>query len=220
MTFEKLNATRDVQAVGTGARCVFEHYLDLCWLHRFPDEIYLERFWAYPDVDRYWAAKKLVDHKLANPTSKVDSAGRQQFMQRLDAKKEPIAAIVSRLWGTTNDGKPRWPKSHWTGVRNLRDRARTLGAEYEDTYLQIYPVLCALVHPGATPFAGSFEWMEIQIGYGYFYMFHHAWRATEMTIEMLGIAPQIPQLNDFRFCLMKWLEQAEAVRRRMDEATP
>src|SRR5687768_818290 len=41
MTFEKLNATRDVQAVGTGARCVFEHYIDLCWLHKFPDEITL-----------------------------------------------------------------------------------------------------------------------------------------------------------------------------------
>src|SRR4051794_19859346 len=56
ITFERLNQTHDVQAVGAGARGIFEHYLDLKWFELKPDEIYLERFWAYPDVDRYLAA--------------------------------------------------------------------------------------------------------------------------------------------------------------------
>jgi hypothetical protein len=212
LTFEKLNAPRDMQAIGTGARCVFEHYLDLRWFERFPDECYMDRYWAFPDVDRYWAAKRAVDHKLATPASRIDVTHRQQFMDRLDAKNksETIPALVSRLWGTTKDGKPRWPKDHWTGMGNLRERAKALGPGYEDTYVQIYPTLCALVHPGATPYLGDFEWLEVQVGYGYFYTFHHAWEATELTIDLLGIEQHVPQLDAFRFNLMKWLEEAQA----------
>jgi hypothetical protein len=198
-----------MQAIGTGARCVFEHYLDLRWLQKFGDEIWLDRYWGYPNVDRYMAAKKVVEHKRKQPASKIDVTARQRFIDQLDARQEPMAALVSRLWGTTKS-IPRWP-SHWTGMGTLRDRARKIGPDEEDTYVQIYPVLCALVHPGATPYVGDFEWLEVQIGYGYFYTFWHSWKATEVVIELLGLASQVEQLEPFRYNLAKWMEEAQAV---------
>lgn len=218
LSFDKLNNTYDIQAIGTGARCVFEHYLDLRWFAKFSGDEYLDRFWAFPDVDRYRCAKRVVDYKLGNPESKIDVTKRQDFISRLDAQKGSMPALVARLWGTGRNGTPNWPKDHWTGVGNLRDRAKLLGVQYEDTYMEMYPTLCALVHPGPTPFVGDFEWLEIQVGYGYYYMFQHAWQATELTINLLGIEQQIPQLLPFRINLLQWLEESAAAHERCDSS--
>ena len=208
VSLEKLNQTHDVQAIGTGARCIFEHYLDLRWFKQFPADDYLEKFVAFPIIDRYSAAKRVVDYKTGNPKSAIDVTAHQNLMKNLDSQKEPPTATVVRLWGTDKNGKPKWPRDHWTGEGNLRDRAKKLGIDCEDTYIQMYPVLCALVHPGAGPMMGDFEWQEKQVGYGYFYAFHHSWEATELVIGMLGIEARISKLNSFKLNLAQWLEDA------------
>jgi hypothetical protein len=209
-SFEKLNQTLDMQAVGTGARCVFEHYLDLRWFEKFPDEFYLDRFWAFPEVDRYRAAKRLVDYKVEHPDSKIDDSVYRRFLARMDSAKEPLVSKVQSLWGDDQAQKPRWPRDHWSGEGNLRQRAKKLGRDCEDTYIQMYPTLCALVHPGATPMVGDFEWREKQIGYGYFYTFHHSWLASQLVINLLKIDRLIPQLEPFRVSLCQWLEESYA----------
>src|SRR4051794_38257333 len=58
----RLNTTRDAQAIGAGARAVFELYLDIRWFDRFPEPEWGVRWAAFPDVDRYQAAQKAVNH--------------------------------------------------------------------------------------------------------------------------------------------------------------
>lgn len=205
---EKLNQTRDMQGVGTAARSIFEHYLDLKWFQSFPEDLDLDRFWAFPEVERYWAAKKAVEHKAASTASQLNDLPYQEFVKRADAGSEPVPAKVARLWGVNNKNQPRWPRDHWTGVRSLRQRAAKLGPEFEDTYVQIYPTLCTLIHPTPTPLVGDFEWMETQVGFGYFHTFRHAWASTQVSIELLGI--DVPHLEPFQHQLTKWMEEAAA----------
>jgi hypothetical protein len=205
---EKLDQTRDLQAIGAAARSIFEHYLDLEWLARSADPGDVERFLAFADVDRYWAASKVIRHKSETQNSKVDTSSYESFMRQADAGQESVPARVVRLWGADVSGAPRWPREHWSGVRNLRERARRLGPEFEDTYVQMYPILCALIHPGPTPLRGDLTWLEAQVGYGYFYAFHHAWRGTTLTIETLGLVEGIPQLEPFMRNLAEWIEES------------
>ena len=88
-TLDKLNQTHDVQAVGAAARGIFEHYLDLKWFEKFPQPEYIERLCAHPDVIMYLAAKKVVDHKVQNPSSVVDS---------IRSKRSWIDATQSSQW--------------------------------------------------------------------------------------------------------------------------
>lgn len=206
-SLKKLNETTDLQAIGTGARSVFEQYLDLVWLEKFNNEEQLNRFWAFPDVDRYAAAMKVVQHIAKSPGSKVSAGIYQRCMGELDAKHQTVPALVTRLWGESQPGKPKWPL-HWTGKNNLRERAAMLGPKYEDTYVEIYPTLCALVHPSPTPFAGDFRWLEVQVGYAYFYAFKHALEATELVIRALGVAEAIPNLTAFRRDITQWMVEA------------
>ena len=193
-TLDKLNQTHDVQAVGAAARGVFELYLDLRWFEKFPEPEYLERFCAFPDVTMYMAAKKVVEHKRQNPTSSVNSDPQQSFMDRMD-KPEPMSAKVSRLWGVDQKGKPLWPRDHWAGKGKLPQRTKLLGLDCEDAYVQIYSILCGLIHPGASPEVrqslSDFEWLEKQMGYALFHVYMHARASTILACDLLGAREQI-----------------------------
>ncbi len=217
ITFERLNNSHDMQAIGTGARCIFEHYLDLRWLQKFPDETWFVRFREFPDVDRYMAAKRVVDHRTANPASQIDIAPHQAFMRRMDTT-EPMATRVLRTWGADSKGNPRWPRDHWTGEGNLRERAKKIAPECEDGYVQIYPTLCALVHPGPTPAHGDFTWLEKQVAFGYFYAFLYARNATEVTCDIFGIKSPVLR-NEYNLQrLDQWA--AEAMSKLPKDSTP
>ena len=207
ITFERLNNTHDMQAIGTGARCIFEHYLDLRWLQKFPDETWFVHFREFPDVDRYMAAKRVVDHKRTSPASQIDIAPHQAFMQRMDAA-EPMSARVLRTWGADSKGNPRWPRDHWTGEGNLRERAKKIAPECEDAYVQIYPTLCALIHPGPTPEHGDFAWPEKQVAFGYFYAFMHSREATLVICDVLAIRQQVKGFDLRMRQLDQWAEDA------------
>jgi hypothetical protein len=207
ITFERLNSTHDMQAIGTGARCIFEHYLDLRWLQKFPQEMWFVRFREFPDIDRYMAAKRVVDHKTANPTSQIDVTSHQEFMRRMDAT-EAMSARVLRTWGADGKGNPRWPRDHWTGEGNLRERAKKIAPECEDVYVQIYPTLCALVHPGPTPEHGDFAWLEKQVAFGYFYAFVHAKAAIEAICDILSIRGHAVGYESRMGQLDQWAQEA------------
>lgn len=207
LTLEKLNQTHNLQAIGAAARAIFEHYLDLRWLQKFPDETWFARFREFPDVDRYMAAKRVVDHKAANSASQIDIMPHQGFMQRMDAV-EPISARILRVWGLDKKGKPRKRLEHWTGEGNLWERATKIGPDCEDSYVQIYPTLCALVHSGPTPEHGDFAWLEKQTGFGYFYAFLYARNATEVMCDLLGFEPPILKYEYSFQRLDQWAAEA------------
>jgi hypothetical protein len=198
-----------MQAIGAGARCIFEHYLDLRWLQKFPAETWFERFRAFPDVDRYMAAQKVVDYKQHNPASQIDITLFQEFMSRADAT-EPMRDEVSRIWGADAKGNPRWPR-HWTGEGDVRRRAKQISLECEDAYVQIYPTLCALVHAGPTAEHGDFAWLEKQVAFGYFYAFVHARAATRETCDLLGIRERVVGYEHRMQQLEQW--EAEAMKK-------
>lgn len=213
MTFEKLNSTHDIQAVGAGARGVFEHYLDLRLFERMPGEKYLDRFWAFPDVDRYRAAKKMVERKRADPDCKLDVTPQEQWMKQKDTPV-PLAEKVAKLWGThPKTGKPLWPGDHWSGEGKLPQRTKLLGADCEDMYVQIYSTLCALVHPGPTPVVGQkmddFNWIEQQIAYGYFLTFMNARSSMILTCDLLKIREHVKRLDSRLQQLDRWTEEAK-----------
>src|SRR5205085_2996120 len=141
---------------------------------------------TFVDVDRYHAAKKVVDHKRRHPDSTVHAEPHQRKMDRLDAK-ELMEERVARVWGTDDKGKARWPRDHWTGVRSLRDRAQTIGMDCEDAYVEIYPTLCALIHSGPSPEHGDLEWFEKQVAFGYYFTFRHAKMAVETFSDLLDL---------------------------------
>ena len=209
ISLERLNQTHDLQAVGTSARAIFEHYLDLKWLQTFPEEEWFRRFREFVDVESYLAAKKVVDHKRLNATSKINNRIYNESLERIQRmdSAEPMCARVLRVWRDKR-GEPQWPRGHWTGEGNLRERAKAIGPEYEDGYIEIYPTLCALVHAGPSPEHGDGAWREKLAGFGYFYSFLYAKRATETIMEMLDIDEPVLRYEYSMQSLDRWATEA------------
>ncbi len=205
-SFDRLNQTQDFQAVGAGACSIFENYLDLRWLESFPEEIWFERFRAYADVSRYQAAEKVVKHSRESPASNIDATAQAAFIQRMDAM-EPVAKIVGRVWGV-KDGKPLWPKDHWTGAGNLRDRAKKLGPECENAYVQIYPTLSMLTHSGPTIVHGEIAWWEQQAAFSYVFAFKHALDAVMTMDRIFELSDAINGFDGKILKLRLWMDQA------------
>jgi hypothetical protein len=204
-TFEKLNSDNDVQAVGAGARALYELYIDLEWFRSFPDEISRERFRHYADVDRYVAAKKVVDRRKHAESQLIDAdiAPIVKVMDALDERArtngfDSMRALVNKLWGTNASGEPKWP-GHWSGQGRLKARVEMLGRECFDHYCQVYPMLCALIHPGPTPEVGvglsDPEWRENLVSFSYGSAYRLARWATEIFIDLVEVREHLTQYD-------------------------
>ncbi|MEA2708186.1 MAG: hypothetical protein QOF78_787 [Phycisphaerales bacterium] len=187
----------DVQAVGAGARAIYELYLDLRWFKSKPDEVYLHRFREYSDVDRYMTGKKVVDRR-GDSNSLLTDADIQPIIAGLQALDEKarrkghasMRDLVLKFWGANGVDEPKWP-SHWSGEGNLRSRAKAIGPECLDEYYQIYPTLCALVHPGPTPEVGlglsDPLWRESLVSFSYGHAYRLARSATDIFIDLVEV---------------------------------
>lgn len=207
-TCERLNQTSDWQAVGAGARAVFEHYLDLIWLKSYPDDRWIECWWRYQDVNAYQIATRALNRRASGPGSAIDAGVYQAAVDRMNAA-EPVELIVSRCWGVC-DGKPKWPGFHWTGIGNLRQRAERLGDEHHDEYVELYPILSNLVHPGPMMLGMPFEQIELRIAHAYLHMFRRARDAVIVTCDLLRFRERISEYDKFMSDLAKWTDDAIA----------
>jgi hypothetical protein len=202
-TMENLNHPFDFQAVGSGARAVFERYLDLKWFEKFPEAEWIERYHKFGEVDRYLSAEKVVEHVALHADSKIDVSVYKAFLASVDAK-EPLENLVARVWGKKSNGSPAWPNHHWTGAGDLAKRAEALGIECLDAYRELYPVMSWLVHSGPTSYLGrSFDTIESQVGWGYFFTFQHARAATITAVKLLGIDSIVENFNP---TMQQWWE--------------
>ena len=207
---DKLDQNHDYQAVGAAARGMFELYLDLKWFEKFPQPEYLEKFCEYPEVSRYMAARKVVE-RAKNPQSKLDSTNQAAFMARFDAgPKGPVPDRVAKLWGRNKAGEPKWPQNHWTGHGTMPERTEMLGPECRDDYAQVYPTLCALLHSGpgqeVRDSLSDPVWIEMQMGYGYFFTFSYARKSALLLCQMLGF--DISVFDQGLRKLDEWLDEA------------
>ena len=191
----KLNETKDVQAIGAGARSLFEQLLDLKWLEQNPQPEWSEKFHEFPRVDRYRLAEKVLDYKNNNPDSQISEKKFREIMAMLN-RGEPVAAVVARLWGKNpKTGNLNWPR-HWTGEADILGRAKKLGSEFADAYQERYRVLCWLVHSGSSAFHGrDSESIENYVAHGYLWAFEFAHQGTKLACEILGIAGNIPDFD-------------------------
>ena len=173
-------------------RCLFELYVDLKWLETFPTPKWVEKYLAFSNVDRYQAACKVVEHTQKHPDSGIDPKPYQKWIASADALREPVEQVVARVWGTKN-GKPVWPKHHWTGIQQLSERAKEIGPACLDMYVELYSVLSWCVHSGPTAYHGkSLDEIEVAIGWSYSFAFQYVHSATIITTDLLGIQSAIP----------------------------
>ena len=209
-TFENLNHSYDCQAVGTGARAIFERYLDLKWFEKFTGPEWVERYLTFPNVDRYLACEKVVNHTKQNPASKINTKVHTDFISTMDAR-EPLEDLVSRVWGKKPDNTPCWPNFHWTGIKDLSKRAEAIGPDTLDEYRELYPPMSWLVHSGPTAFLGrDFAELESMTGWCYFFAFQQARNSTIVVVNMLGIKDSVADFDKAMNQLWAWRADALA----------
>jgi len=123
----------------------------LCNSH---DDLDPERYFSFPDVNRFKTAKNIV--ALRNKYNLVDSDERkpvESFLLDAPDREETVKSLRERLWGRTKDGKLVQPQ-HWTNlsmegrVRKIDDRA------IMNTYLEAYYYCNWSVHSGYSDFPG------------------------------------------------------------------
>lgn len=155
----RLNQKIDFNAVAGIARIMFELLLDIKLLSGpMNGQLDLDRFLAFPEVNRYRMANRIVDLQKKHPDlvnhSFFASDKRKEFVDA-PGKATSISAKVVSLWGNTQKGNPNWPE-HWSGF-SIRKRAEKFGPTYEQVYLEIYSFLSSYSHAGSEAYSGLSE---------------------------------------------------------------
>jgi hypothetical protein len=207
-----------VQAIGAAARGIYELYIDLGWLNSYREEKFLNRFREFADVDRYQTAGKIVKRRNYPGSLLTDDCILPvlQHIKLLDEKAVQqgygsMKDLVLSIWGANGKGEPKWPK-HWSGENDLGERARGISEECADEHCQIYPMLCALVHPGPTAEVGMElgdpEWRERLVAFGFGQAFEFARRSTNLFIDLVDIRPHLVGYDAACRQLHEWEQDA------------
>lgn len=114
----------------------------------------VERYHAFPRVERFRAAQKIVEFSDKNLALKVECS-RQRALVSNPSKEQEIDSLVVRLWGKDKKGDPNHPR-HWSG-KSLAKRIPPGAAEMEQIYSEYYPLLSWYVHSGSAGYAGLSE---------------------------------------------------------------
>lgn len=152
-----LAALRDpihFQAVAAGARSLFELWVDLKLLLGDATARSVERYHAFPRVERLRAARKIVEFSDKNPTLKIECS-RQRALVDNRSKAQEIESLVVKLWGRDKKGNPNYPK-HWSD-QDVAARIPSSDAEAKRIYNEHYPLLSWYVHSGSAGYAGLDE---------------------------------------------------------------
>jgi hypothetical protein len=139
------------QAVAAGARSLFELWVDLKLLLGDPAGRAVERYHAFPRVERFRAAQKIVEFSDTHPAAKIDCT-RQRTLVDDPTKQQEIASLVVKLWGKDKKRHPRYLR-HWSG-QDLPARIPPGETEMEQIYNEQYPLLSWYVHSGSAGYAG------------------------------------------------------------------
>ncbi len=139
------------QAVAAGARSLFELWVDLKLLLCDTTGHDVRRYHAFPRVERFRAAQKIVEFSDKHPTLKIECSHQRTSVN--DASKaQEIDALVVKLWGKDKKGNPNYPR-HWSG-KDLAARIPLGDTEMERIYSEQYPLLSWYVHSGSAGYAG------------------------------------------------------------------
>jgi len=147
-----MNTSACFQGVAAAGRAIFELVLDLEMLNNDPMGENLKRFNAFPDMDRADAAEKCL--KFFKDFNQTPQMFREEHLVgAIVAKKALVDSNRIALWKQPKHGAIK----HWSGNNDIRQRAKSISQEYENLYMEFYPLLCWAVHPGATLYGGKSE---------------------------------------------------------------
>jgi hypothetical protein len=127
-----LKNIRYFQTVAASTRSLFEHWLDLELIVGDTTDRNAQKFFEFPEAQKFWTAKRLVEFAETSPDSvKRDIAAQRAFISN-EARQKKFAK-------RTHD--------HWSG-KNVRERAKSIGRE--SMYLEIYSMLSWFTHSDPT----------------------------------------------------------------------
>lgn len=133
------------QAVAVGARSLFEIWVDMKLLAEDSTGESVGRYHAFPKVERFRAAKKIVEFSDKNPALKIDCA-HQRALVSDPSKQQETEALVVKLWGRNKELR------HWSG-KDLASRIPPSDIEAKRIYSEHYPRLSWYVHSGSAGYA-------------------------------------------------------------------
>jgi hypothetical protein len=140
-----LNKLEHFQALALLTRSLFELLLDICILARDTTGDAVNRYDAFPEIERYRVAELLIKFSNKNPQSLRMDITPQRAFHAEPARTHRIANAI-----TGSSGKRKYP-DHWTG-KNVRERAIAVGEE--TMYVEVYPQMSWFVHAGPAGTAG------------------------------------------------------------------
>jgi hypothetical protein len=124
----QLNSLPHYQAVAAATRSLYELLLDIKLLQSDVTGDLVKKFHAFPQVEKYRAARNLVSFCDKNPNTGIECTNQRTFVDG-PTKEAAINSIVTTHWGTNKNNKPKRP-DHWSGM-TIRERAERLGQQYE-----------------------------------------------------------------------------------------
>jgi hypothetical protein len=138
------------QAAASGARGLFEIWVDLELLSKNLVENGVEKYRAFPKIERFRRALRIVEAGDRNPDIKINDSFHRQIANDL-SKKQEIEALATKVWGVNKEGKPVYP-DHWSG-KNLRNRVDSCAKETKKAYYEDYARLSWYIHSGSAGYA-------------------------------------------------------------------
>jgi hypothetical protein len=160
----KLNKPEDCLALAGAVRAILELYVDLNLLARNLVQDAAEKFFSFPDIEKWRVAKKIVDGRKQFSTSIPQQPTPSD--KYLENNKTDIEAIQIKLWGKDKKEKPIMPKSWsnsslWQRVVLLQDK------EILDVYFNSYYYCNWCVHSIYNEFLGKLENIDLFNGHLY-----------------------------------------------------
>lgn len=152
------------QGVCSVARTIFEVRVDVELLSR-GSEREIEQFHAFPSIERFRAAERLLVtvERTKTPDAQLPLLITGARALVTEERRIELQNLIRRLWPNRDPLNPRtWPK-HWSGIDDLSSRCKSLGPHIQVEYAQCYSALSWQVHAGSTGYAGKegvfFHWL-------------------------------------------------------------
>lgn len=150
-SLSKLNNRNCYFTVIAIERAAFELMIDIVLLEKKLVSDVDMKIETYTRMSRYRNAEKIVKYVQSHPDAifhEYEIA--KQYYDSI--KRDEYEKAVAKVFWKKNK-KPRKCVDHWSGIDNLRDRAKAIGKKYEELYLQIYPNAGFIMHSDPTAFA-------------------------------------------------------------------
>lgn len=194
LSLVSMNSRVHFQGAAAAARTLFELLLDEKLLVTDTNGSMIAKFHAFPEVERFRLAKAIVGYNDTHRGSGIDDVHQRQLISTM-GKEQAVNQQASQHWGTTKSGNPYRPQ-HWSGLK-VKDRAKRLGPQYEELYIESYPLLSWSIHSGSVNYAGLNEdAIESCFGLSHSIAQRCFIEATTLITELMHIKEAVEGFND------------------------